>query len=206
MQTGQFPTALSGKEQQTLYNQWLASGNDHYRIKLVFSYVSLISSMISSSPLVVQDARDDILQEIVNKLYFHVKSYDPSRSAITTYFYRIIYTSLIDLIRRHNRNLKHETPLPDDEIIRISDSGTQSSGPESVEIYGTIFQNDENKILQEAIQRLPSKQRKIIKLRYLDGKTLAAIFKSVKVTRKVYRREHDRAMETLKSVLGGKLR
>ena len=206
MQTGQFPTALNGKEQQTLYEEWLVTGNDHFRIKLVFSYVSLISSMITSSTLVVQDSRDDILQEIVNKLYFHVRTYDPARSAITTYFYRIIRTSLIDLIRKHNRNLKHEVALPDDEITRISDSTIQSSGLTSVSIYGIIYENDENKILQDAIKRLPPKQRKIVKLRYLDGATLAKIFKTVKITRKVYRREHDLAMENLKSMLEGKLR
>ena len=96
--------------------------------------------------------------------------------------------------------------MSDDDMLKILDKNTQSNGPTGVSIYEALFENDENEILLEAIKSLPSKQRRIIKMRYLDGATLAKIFKKVKITRKAYRREHDLAMITLKELLTGKLR
>ena len=102
------------------------------------------------------DAADEIVQEVFIKVYESLKSFR-SDSSFYTWLYRITVNSSLNSIRRQRaRNIFHL-----DELLDYKD--TKTDLPDE-----TLEKNEQQILIEQAIERLPEKQKAVFILRYYD--------------------------------------
>lgn len=102
------------------------------------------------------DQADDVTQEVFFKAYESLKNFR-SDSSLYTWLYRIAVNVSLNFIRRQRiRDFLHL-----DELLETQDSEEMS--PDEI-----LEKQEERSLIEEAIERLPEKQKAVFLLRYYD--------------------------------------
>jgi RNA polymerase sigma-70 factor (ECF subfamily) len=115
-----------------------------------------------------QDA-DDIVQQVLWKAYEGLKHFR-SDSGVFTWLYRIAVNTSLNAVRKNKVR----------ELLRF-DELVETESPESERPDEVLEQEEERSLIEEAVGRLPEKQRSVFVLRYyeqLSYDEIAAILKT----------------------------
>lgn len=144
-------------------------GNEDAYTKLVEKYERAlyfhILKMIKDKEQV-----EDLVQETFVKAFDNLNTYS-TNYAFSTWLYRIATNHTIDYLRK--KKLK---TLSIDEPMRTKDGEMEMQLPD--ESAGTdryIIRKQRQKIVQNAIQNLPDKYRKVIEMRHMEEKSYKEI-------------------------------
>lgn len=118
------------------------------------------------------DLADDVVQQVLIKLYLRAEQFDPRRS-FWGWLYRIARNEYIDSLRRQRPGDVGvgQTGQGDDELERWLENVARVSGtPES-----DALEHERRQLLDRAIEALPNLQRTIVRLKAdgLKGKEIA---------------------------------
>lgn len=108
------------------------------------------------------DAAEEIVQEVMLKIWQKAPSYDPSKAAASTWIYTVMRNARIDLIRRNKR---HQT---DSDPIDVDDLWDEDSDTGPVVQFQKIRDQE---IIKESFKVLPSEQRQALTEVYMKGKS-----------------------------------
>jgi RNA polymerase sigma factor (sigma-70 family) len=113
------------------------------------------------------------------------RTYDASRSKITTYFSMAVRNALLKELDR-NRRARYDSPL------RV---------PMELAEALALARPNHSLRLQAAIARLPAKSRRLLHLRFWRGMSLREMGEHVRINPRTIRLRLDEALETLRSLL-----
>ena len=129
---------------------------------------------------------EDVAQEAFLRVFEAAKRYRPT-AAFRTYLYRIVVRLCLDHLRKRR-------PLPTDNLLPADDWPSPEQGAAHAE---------QAQAVQEAIGRLPPKQRTAVVLRYYEGLSGREIAVAMETSLKAVERLLARARATLEGLLGG---
>jgi RNA polymerase sigma-70 factor (ECF subfamily) len=113
---------------------------------------------IASRVLASEADAQDAVQEALTKVWVHAARWQPRRAAFTTWLYRIVVNSCLDLARRR--------PPAADPQARLADLPDGRAGAE------TRLESDEQAArVRAAVQALPERQRVAVTLCYFEAFT-----------------------------------
>jgi RNA polymerase sigma-70 factor (ECF subfamily) len=118
------------------------------------------------------DLAEDIVQQVLIKLYLRAEQYDPNRS-FWGWLYRIARNEYIDALRRlhpGDRGIGQALAPADDADAMWEEQVLVTTTPEQV-----VLEKERAELLEEAITALPSLQRTIVRLKRqgIKGKDIA---------------------------------
>lgn len=134
------------------------------------------------------DDADDILQNTFLKAWMNIDSFR-GNAKISTWLYRIAVNEALDFIRK-NKN-----------AVELSDGDVESSV--AVRLSGdAYFDGDEAQLLlQEAIGKLPPKQRLVFNMRYFDEMKYAEISRILDTSEGALKASYHLAVEKISEYL-----
>lgn len=134
---------------------------DKYRRALFFHILKMVKD---------REQVEDLVQEAFVKAFDNLNSYN-TNYAFSTWLYRIATNHTIDYLRK--KKLK---TLSIDSPMKTKDGEMEMQLPdESARTDRDIIQKQRQKIVQEAIESLPEKYRKVIQLRHMEEKSYQEI-------------------------------
>lgn len=98
---------------------------------------------------------EDLCENVFVKVYQNWDNYDESKSAISTWIYRITQNTVIDFYRtaKHTKELAEDTPFIDTSLDKVLTSETLTE-------------------LSQALMKLEGRNRQLVLYVYYHGKTL----------------------------------
>ena len=146
--SGQMRAVASKRDQQCFMNIY-----DHFapRLRLYLRGLGV--------PEVVAE---ELAQEALLRLWQRAESYDPSRSSLSTWLFRVARNLHIDRLRRDSHGRAVE--IDADSVLEIEQE-THSPGFSLAESY-TAYAD-----LNERIERLPATQARLIRMSYFEAKS-----------------------------------
>lgn len=108
------------------------------------------------------DAAEEIVQEVMFKVWQKSPSYDASKAAASTWIFTVMRNCRIDLIRRNRR-----TPT-DSEAIEIDDIWDEADDDRA---YVYMQQASNEALIEKSFTQLPPEQRQVLTQVYMQGKT-----------------------------------
>jgi RNA polymerase sigma-70 factor (ECF subfamily) len=103
-------------------------------------------------------AAEELTQDVMTTLWRKAELFDPEKSSLATWLYRIARNRRIDLLRRERLDLVDD----DDSLLSIADM----SQPDAL---GLIDAQDREGVLHQAMKDLPSDHLKLVRLAFFDG-------------------------------------
>ncbi len=104
-----------------------------------------------------QDQAEDIAQEVLTTIWVKSALFDPEKSSLATWIYRIARNRRIDYARRSRESLPFEgTPAA-------------AAASEAVSPDAALAAEQEAEVLHAALQTLPEEQRQLVRLSYFEG-------------------------------------
>lgn len=117
---------------------------------------------LSGSPLSANHA-DELVQEVMLKVWQKAGAFDPKKAAASTWIYTIARNCRTDMFRRLQ---KFDTALSADDI---------APADESEEAFMILHQRRSRDRIRETIKMLPPEQRQIVAKVYMEGKSHAEV-------------------------------
>jgi RNA polymerase sigma factor (sigma-70 family) len=108
------------------------------------------------------DAADEIVQEVLFKVWQKAPSYDATKAAASTWIYTVMRNCRIDLMRRHKRTIS------DSGVIEVDDIWDEDAEDRA---YISLEQSGNEALVQKSFERLPTEQRQVLIQVYMQGKT-----------------------------------
>lgn len=108
------------------------------------------------------DAADEIVQEVMFKVWQKSPSYDATKAAASTWVYTVMRNCRIDLMRRNRRSTS------DSGVIDIEDIWDESAEDQA---YVYLMQATNEAMVQQSFAQLPVEQRQVLNQVYMQGKT-----------------------------------
>ncbi len=99
---------------------------------------------------------DDIVQESLVKAYQALRDFR-GESGVFTWLYRIVVNASLNAIRRQRIR----------EVLRLDEVYDEEASPEASP-HDAVEKQEEQRLIEEAIERLPEKQKAVFVLRYYD--------------------------------------
>jgi RNA polymerase sigma-70 factor (ECF subfamily) len=112
---------------------------------------------------VEQATAEEIVQDVMVTLWRKAELFDPAKSSLPTWLFRVARNRRIDLIRRDR--MDYLDPLDQSFANIASDS----------EIESTLDLQQREEILREAIRDLPEEQLSLVRLAFFEGLTHSVI-------------------------------
>jgi RNA polymerase sigma-70 factor (ECF subfamily) len=166
--------------------QEIRNGNDSVFREFILRYESLVASTVIGMLGKTPEA-EDVGQEVFIRFYNSLNNFRGD-SAVGTYLTRIaINLSLNELKRRKRRSLF--LMYNDDNEKDIADTNRKNE------------YNENEKIVQIAIQKLPAKQRSVVVLRLIDGYSTRETAEILNLPIGTVLSRLSRAQEKLKDIL-----
>lgn len=204
----QSPPSVNAKEQRKLDSriedseiiQAALKGDDRAYKRLMQKYhdaiFNFIQRMIRDRPQV-----EDLTQEAFIKAFGSLKNFN-DEFAFSTWLYKIAMNNCIDYIR------KRKLPLYSiDKPIESKDSDYTFELPdESYEADKELINDQRTKVLNEAIERLPGKYKRVIHLRHVEERSYEEIAKMLKLPIGTVKAHIFRARELLNKYLRDRIR
>lgn len=184
-------------EEQSLVNACVAGQADAWD-SFMQRYDRLIRATIVNSGArwgAGRNEKDDIVGHVYEKLlendYRRLSAWR-QRSSFSTYLVQVSKNLCFDYLRAHRRRMERQIQMNEEEIQHcIEQSARQAKDAAS---------GEKLERLQAAIDKLPPKQALIMVLR-LEGKSLRAIAKVLKLPHGTVFGENSRAIEMLRRML-----
>ena len=127
---------------------------------------------------------EDVCQDVFEKVYMKLDSFDSEKASISTWIYSITRNSVIDFYRRSHPHEDLDENMARDDAVEDS------------------LLNDETlEELAEALERLPAQLREIVVLRYYDGIPLTEIAKKMNLSYGAIKLRHAKALELLRGCM-----
>ncbi len=134
---------------------------DKYERALYFHILKMIKD---------REQVDDLVQETFVKAFDNLNTYS-TNYAFSTWLYRIATNHTIDYLRK-----KKLQTLSIDEPVKTRDGEMQMQlEDESAGTDRNIIRKQRQKVVQEAIEELPKKYRKVIEMRHMEEKSYQEI-------------------------------
>lgn len=156
--------------------------NDHYK-----QVVNYINKKIGNP-----DDAEDLASEIFVYCFSHYDCYDPEKSSLTTWLYMIVNCR----IKNHYRDAKSYVDL--ETVVGVLQD-------ETIDMDACIYIQQLRQMLENAMRRLPERQRKIVRMRYFDEKSNSEIAAELGLTQINVRVQLSRALSTLEKTCGDML-
>jgi RNA polymerase sigma factor (sigma-70 family) len=139
----------------------LKEGNQSAWTMLIDEYKEKVfKTALSYIPF--SDEAEDLAQEVFIEVYKSISNFREDAS-LSTWIYRITINKAINYLKK-NRKYHSAKPIEDYEIFEASKSSDQN------EAAGLIQQKEHRKIIQMAIQQLPSRQAKVFIMHKIEGR------------------------------------
>jgi len=108
------------------------------------------------------DAAEEIVQEVMFKVWQKAPGYDSSKAAASTWIYTVMRNCRIDLMRRNQRQPHSSDGIEIDDIWDESDD-------EGAFVY--LQQASNEALIEQSFTQLPPEQRQVLIQVYMQGKT-----------------------------------
>lgn len=108
------------------------------------------------------DAAEEVVQEVMLKVWQKAPSYDPSKAAASTWVYTVMRNARIDMMRRNKR---HKT---DSDPIDVEDLWDEDSDTGPVVQFQKLRDQE---VVKESFRILPVEQRQALTEVYMKGKS-----------------------------------
>lgn len=157
------------KDSSVRDDQWsalvVAVGKDRDRksfAKLFKHFAPLIKSFAQASRQEgwFPGIAEDLVQEVMIKVWQKAEAYDPKKASATTWIYTVARNCRIDMLRRKS-NIQH-LPIKNEDLWHELDKDTPIS---------FFSQKRTEEQVKESLCRLPREQNEIIRKVYLEGKS-----------------------------------
>ena len=195
---------LSGKKRESrkedaLFIQAALRGNQSAYEKLMKKYHDQIANLIFRI-IHRREQVEDLTQEVFIKAFASLKSFN-EEFAFSTWLYKIATNSSIDYIRK-----KKLSTFSIDKPISMEDGESTYELPDSTyEPDKHIIQKQRVKLIQEAIEQLPPKYKRVITLRHTEERDYSEIAKILKLPIGTVKAHIFRARELLNKYLHEKI-
>jgi RNA polymerase sigma-70 factor (ECF subfamily) len=113
------------------------------------------------------DDADDVTQEVFIRLYNSISGFR-GESKLSTYIYRITYNLSINHLKKYSKSLKLHTDLDDGNLASVK----SDYNPEV-----DFEKSEKEKLVRNACNALPDKQKAIFNLRFYENLTYEEIAK-----------------------------
>jgi RNA polymerase sigma-70 factor (ECF subfamily) len=114
-------------------------------------------------------AREDLLQDLLGHVFERLdrNTFDPVKGSFGTWLYRVVWCRSVDLKRKQNARRALRTSTPEEELEEQVDDG-----PEPAEMLGD---RELAGLVRAVVDELPDAEKALIRMRFLEGLTLAEI-------------------------------
>ncbi len=132
---------------------------------------------------------EELVQEALLRVWHRARLFDAQRASLSTWLFRIARNLHIDSMRSQ----KHWQPVEDElERLELEDFSAEASGPDSFVDHAG---------LKRAIDELPAKQARVIRMSYLESKSHAEIAEELGMPLGTVKSNVRRSFEKLKVAL-----
>ena len=131
---------------------------------------------------------EDLASEIFLYCYSHYDDYDPQKSALSTWLYLIVNSR----IKNHYRDAKTYVDL--ESLVGVLSDDT-------IDMDACIYLQQMKQLLEKAMNRLPDRQRQIVKMRYFEEKSNAEVAVALGMTQINVRVQLSRALDILEKYI-----
>ncbi len=128
---------------------------------------------------------EDLCQDVFEKVQIKLESYDPAKSALSTWIYTITRNTVIDYYRRRRPGEELDETIPADGEVDEALLNEQALGDLAV-----------------ALKALPEELRRIVVYRYYDGLPLTDIARQMGISYGAVKLRHNSALKLLRDALG----
>jgi RNA polymerase sigma-70 factor (ECF subfamily) len=183
---------------QLQLQQWVkqvAESQDRQAFGCLFKHFSpLIKSFAYANPFGNSPAQfgEDLLQEVMVKLWNKAGSYDSRHAAVSTWVFTIARNTRIDMIRKASR---HEFALDADEIFDMEDENTP-------QLHEQLAQRQYARDVKKYLSELSNDQAQIVAKVYMEGKSHSQIASELDLPLGTVKSRVRLAMLKLKSLVG----
>lgn len=108
------------------------------------------------------EAAEEIVQEVMFKVWQKSPSYDATKAAASTWIYTVMRNCRIDFMRRNKNSSR------DNDVIDVDDIWDESSEDQG---YIYLMQVHNEAMVQMSFAQLPTEQRQVLTQVYMQGKT-----------------------------------
>jgi len=142
---------------------------------------------------------DEAVQDAFVKAFSHLTSFDPARS-FEVWFTRILVNSCLDRVKARKRRQRWQIALADttgpiEPVSTPTPSGPHGS-PETL-----MLRRERARQLLTAIQQLPTRQRSVIMLSHLDGRSTREVSVMTGLSESTVRVHLFRGLRRLRSLV-----
>ena len=131
---------------------------------------------------------EDLASEIFLFCYSHYDDYDPQKSALSTWLYLIVNSR----IKNHYRDAKTYVDL--ESLVGVLSDDT-------IDMDACIYLQQMKQQLEKAMNRLPDRQRQIVRMRYFEEKSNAEVAVALGMTQINVRVQLSRALDILEKYI-----
>lgn len=135
------------------------------------------------------DDAEDLAGEVFTYCYSHYDSYDPEKSAMSTWLYLIVNSR----IKNHYRDTKAFVDL--ESVVGVLPD-------ETIDMDACIYLQQLRQQLEKALMKLPERQRTIVTMRYFEERSNSEIALKLGMTQINVRVQLSRALDTLEKNCG----
>jgi RNA polymerase sigma factor (sigma-70 family) len=162
------PTSGSSRQRDDTWSKLLervGQARDEEAFAQIFAHFAplikgfCLGNLNSSFPA---DAAEEVVQEVMFKVWQKAPTYDSSKSAASTWIYTVMRNCRIDLMRRNQR-----TPV-DGDVIDIDDIWDEADDDQAF-VY--MQQSSNEALIDKSFGQLPLEQRQVLTQVYMQGKT-----------------------------------
>lgn len=139
----------------------VAESQDREAFSRLFSHFApLIKAFAINGSALAAAHADELVQEVMIKVWQKAKAFNPQKAAASTWIYTIARNCRTDMYRRLQ---KFETPISADDIWPDMD--------ESEELFAAVQQKRDEVRVREMLEGLPHEQAQILVKVYMEGKS-----------------------------------
>jgi RNA polymerase sigma-70 factor (ECF subfamily) len=192
------PRRPSHTEDTKLIQQAL-QGNEHAYKQLMKKYYAPLSNLIYR---LIRDKQsvEDLTQEAFVKAFQSLKYFN-RQYAFSTWLYKIATNNTIDYLRKKKlETFSIHKPIASEESDYTFELPDSTYEPDK-----EIIRNQKSAIIQEAIDRLPEKYRRVIIMRHTEERDYAEIARTLKLPIGTVKAHIFRARELLYKYLRDKI-
>ena len=130
----------------------------------------------------------DILQTVELKVAGPLKAVPDEQ--IIPFYMRAVANALTDHIRHQAAKRKH---LTKQTLGSAEETPTKSSGP-----LASLTREEDQEVLQRALQALPEDQRQLIVLKHVEAVTMEAAAERLSLSKETFRRKYHQALRAFR--------
>jgi RNA polymerase sigma factor (sigma-70 family) len=139
---------------------------------------------------------DEAVQDAFVKAFSHFASYDRTRP-FEIWFTRILVNACLDRVKARKRRLRWQVGLGDQSDERlVPEQPAASDSPEAA-----LLQQERAQRLMAAIRELPNRQRTVVVLSHLDGRTTREVSEATGLSESTVRVHLFRGLRRLRSLM-----